>query len=371
MIVLVESVVFFYLSKQLYSESYQQRAQISNLISEIGELKAENENLSVLFNSQQNALKAAEILLKVQNQQIEEITGNQSAFSTQANSLNSIITENQLAFQNQLAQKNQEIDLLKEKNALSQKFQQYSSQNPTFLALGINEGLTDSIQLITINHEKKQITVIGIPRDLQIAGRKINEYYSKFGIESLKQQLNEITGLTINKSTIVNQQAFIDFINLIGGISINIDKKLVDDRYPTPNFGYKTVTFETGLQQLDGEKALEYARSRKSTTDFDRILRQQKIMIAIKDQVIQNNLLADLDKLKSTFEIGLKNIQTDLNFFDLISLYNLSKDYTIKIGNILDHSNHLYSTNNKAGQYILLPKNGNFIEIQKQILNII
>lgn len=71
---------------------------------------------------------------------------------------------------------------------------------------------------------------------------------------------------------------FKDIINILGGISIDVPESILDREYPDNNWGYMTFQVQKGLQNFDGDTALKYARSRHSTSDFDRSNRQQLII---------------------------------------------------------------------------------------------
>lgn len=85
-------------------------------------------------------------------------------------------------------------------------------------------------------------------------------------------------GIEIQYYSLVDFGGFKNIIDTLGGITIDIPEGFTDTTYPTPDNGYMTIHFDSGVTLLDGEKALQYARSRHSTSDFARSLRQQQIV---------------------------------------------------------------------------------------------
>jgi LCP family protein required for cell wall assembly len=115
--------------------------------------------------------------------------------------------------------------------------------------------------------KKQKTSLISIPRDLYYEGRKINEYYKFYGIEKTIKVIQKISGIKADKYIRFNFDSFTDLIDSIEGIDISIDQKLIDNSYPNGNLGYKTVVFNPGLEKMNGQRALEYARSRKISKD--------------------------------------------------------------------------------------------------------
>ena len=169
---------------------------------------------------------------------------------------------------------------------------------------GARSGLmnTDSIMSITYSWKNHKVFIISYPRDLYIKYPntyyhfKINAVYAYGqrvfhidGMEYLKKAIKEVSGLDIQYQVLIDFKGFVDLINLLGGVRINIPRSFTDYMYPTPNGGYQTVHFDKGWHTLSGEKALIFARSRHAAgpegSDFARAARQQLIIKAIANQV--------------------------------------------------------------------------------------
>lgn len=235
------------------------------------------------------------------------------------------------------------------------------------LIVGQHSQLTDTIMLAVVDHTKKAITLISIPRDFAIQGRKINEFYEFFGIKSLANQITTITNIVPSKFVIVSMDAFQQFIDAIGGIDVTIEKGLADYTYPTANRGVETFSIGAGIHHLDGEIALKYARSRHSTSDFDRAKRQQQVVSAVKER-LKNTWSEDIVNALRNLYIALSHgIETNVTFTDALSLYYQTRDYAMQTENVFSTENLLYSTYNAQGQYILLPKDKTYDQIQAQV----
>ncbi len=86
----------------------------------------------------------------------------------------------------------------------------------------------------------------------------------------------------------VDFQAVIDFVDLMGGVVVEVPERIEDPSYPDNCYGYDPFTIDAGLQRLDGATALKYARTRATFGgDVDRAGRQQQVINAVRDQAIQ------------------------------------------------------------------------------------
>lgn len=213
--------------------------------------------------------------------------------------------------------------------------------NTTFLVVGIggagHDGgnLTDSIQVINIADKPDHATLVSIPRDLYINmsnlglgnSAKINELYARslklhngdkeLALGDLSKKITEITGQKIDHVALIDFSWFIQFIDLIGGIEIDVPKSIVDMSYPDNNYGYQVFRINAGKQVLDGKTALKYVRSRHSTSDFDRSIRQQLVLQAIRDKVFSIDTLTSPSKIQDLYDSLKEHVWTDLDVSDL------------------------------------------------------
>lgn len=208
---------------------------------------------------------------------------------------------------------------------------------------GAHEGpeLTDTVMLAGINRKTMTVSMFSIPRDLYVeyptGGRgKFNEVYvraisdpkigSGAAMRTLADKVREITGERVDRYLNVDFAGFSDFIDVLGGIEIDVPEDLTDTAYPDGNWGYTTFKVKKGRQTFDGATALKYARSRHSTSDFDRSLRQQMIVRAIKEKLLSLGTLSNPMKIKALFGSLSAHIKTDLTFEELAALALFAKE---------------------------------------------
>jgi LCP family protein required for cell wall assembly len=196
--------------------------------------------------------------------------------------------------------------------------------------------LTDTIILLKANTEKKSISMLSIPRDLYVkypwndyVYGKINWIYQRYlyqqkstdyGMEMLGKKVTEMTWEEIDYYINVDFKWFIEIIDTIQWIVIEIPEDIIDYEYPDENWWYRTLIFKKWIWLLDWESALKYVRSRHSTSDFDRSLRQQQVISAVKDKILSSYLITSPSKIKELYEVFTKNVLTDLPLTKLLSL---------------------------------------------------
>lgn len=257
-----------------------------------------------------------------------------------------------------------------------------------FLLLGVggagHDGpeLTDTIMFGSFQPSTSEIGMLSIPRDTIVpipdyGYRKINHVNALAEIEEpgsgpaeAAAVIGDVLNQEIHYTVKVDFQGFVDFIDAIGGVDVYVDRSFADYSYPTYDDLYQTVSFEEGWQHMDGETALEYSRSRHGNngegSDFARAARQQKVILAVKDEVLSPSVLLNPGKLNKIIETFEDNVQTNLTFWEIMKLARYAPD--INTENIhlavLDGGpdSPLYSSNIN-GAYVLLPKEDDWSEV--------
>jgi LCP family protein required for cell wall assembly len=220
--------------------------------------------------------------------------------------------------------------------------------NTNVLLLGTGGGdhdgadLTDTIILASIDQNNKLVPMLSIPRDFYVdiedlgGGQRINgvyetgkdKYDSVTGIKYVQEAVEKITGVDIHYYVKIDFDGFRDIVDSLGGVDIYVDEAIHDPYYPKEGtILYETFDLPSGQQSLDGETALKYARSRKTTSDFDRSKRQQKLLFAIKRKAMQKNVLLNPGKITDLYGAVKQNIETNLSMGHIIELAKLSKDF--------------------------------------------
>lgn len=139
--------------------------------------------------------------------------------------------------------------------------------------------------------------------------------------------------------------AFIDIVNILGGININLDEDLIDPTYKVRNSGvWSTLYYKKGAHHLNGVETLRVARARHFTPAFSRDDRQQKIIGALVNKVSDLNIASDFDKIYNIVTTIFSYLETDIILPDAFSL--LSEAKTIKRINksVVNTSNVLEQT---------------------------
>lgn len=212
------------------------------------------------------------------------------------------------------------------------------------LVMGKHGSLTDTLIFANINSITRKVTFISIPRDLYVNGRKINSYYSLYGMDELKRQIERISGYKIDNYILVDMYMFIDLVDLVGGIDIHLNSAVSDPTYKTLDNGvWGTMYFAAGDHHLNGKQALRLARSRHTSSDFARAERQQEIIKALKNKAI-NFGFGDINNLTEIIKTVLAKTETDINLQQAITYYLRYNSFEIGTNNVMTSGNILNST---------------------------
>jgi len=272
-------------------------------------------------------------------------------------------------------------------------------------------------------------SLVSIPRDLYVKvpgrdeHRKINAVYalgeqreSGGGIEEMQTMIEEVTGLSVPYAAVINFEGFTELVDALGGITLtlsepfqesiqflglekrcdgvtytlpsgNYEEKRVQrkngeyyanpKRYPLCYAKLKPETLEcggnfklpAGANMLDGEKALCYARSRVTSTDFERARRQQQVIQAIKDKALSAGTLTDFGKINALLESLGENILVKAEAWEMkrfLELYQESQSASLS-QLVLENSEEglLYAPPSTPERgYILLPRGDNYDRIR-------
>ncbi len=264
-----------------------------------------------------------------------------------------------------------------------------STDNHTnFLFLGIGgqnhqaPDLTDSIVLISFNHQNGHLILIPLPRDIWLDSyqAKLNTLYHyakqtdpQHSLDKTKQMFSQIIDLPIHYLAIIDFQGFVRLIDAVGGIDVEVKRSFDDYKYPIPgkenaepvSARYQHLHFDQGWQHFDGQLALKFARSRHALgpegSDFARSQRQEQIIKALLQKLISPSVLTNpsiLPQLKQEFNRDLiTNIPLtalpDLAYLALNLKRHPDNLKTASLTNLLVdfHRPPFYQ-----GQWVLLPK---------------
>ncbi len=265
-----------------------------------------------------------------------------------------------------------------------------SADEETYMVVGSHEGNADTIILVHTSGKTGDIKMISIPRDLWFKNRKLNSVYRYYGIDALASDVSELSGLQIDKYMAIDMYAFIDVINILGGIDVELEEPLSDPTYHIKENGvWTTLNYPAGPIHLDGLGALRVARSRHTTNDYSRSRRQQLIIGAIFDK-LKNMGLSDADKLTDFVRAAVKYTETNMSPGTLVRDVMKYRKNSLDSRNVIDATNVLYESysnlyrlsredqeaaladdNYYLGAWIVLPRDNNYNLIKWHIREII
>jgi LCP family protein required for cell wall assembly len=266
--------------------------------------------------------------------------------------------------------------------------------------------LTDTIMLVTYYPDKNVFSMVNIPRDLYVlipsAGPdkgfwgKINSAFAyvmqvptsdnlspRYRFQTndpasrvdaaanlLKDLVEKITNTRVDYWAAFDFTGFIKLVDTIGGVDITVDKAFDDYLYPAtddPNIPYSVthIHFDAGPQHLNGDRALQFVRSRQSAqdgNDFNRSKRQMKMIQALKERLTRPDILPNALGIMEALQ---GNFRTSLAFGEVTDLYGYYKDEGPTLSGNLHFTSHILSTDNllvsavsPQGSFILYPAAG-------------
>lgn len=160
------------------------------------------------------------------------------------------------------------------------------------------QGRTDSIMLLGIDRTRLGAALVSFPRDLFIdvpgyGSQRINTINvlgemdgRGQGPELVKRSIGLSFGVQPTHYVRLDFRAFERLIDAVGGVTIEVERLIVDPSYPTDDFGTTTVRFEPGRQHMDGARALIYSRTRYADDDYQRAGRQQQVLNAFARKLV-------------------------------------------------------------------------------------
>jgi LCP family protein required for cell wall assembly len=227
---------------------------------------------------------------------------------------------------------------------------------------------TDTIQLLTINPQEGTVKLTAFPRDLYVyipgyTVQRINTAMGWGGFDALTTTMEYNFGVRPNYYVLINFWSFKEVIDSLGGVTVQIGRDLCDQR---DAYGWYCVS--QGTMWMSGESALWYVRSRYSTSDLDRGRRQQEVLEAIFDQLLN---LDGLRRAPELYEIYKQNVTTNLDFDFISSLlpiaYHLAD--TRAVGRYSIGAGQVYSWTTTSGAMVLVPVRESVMEVMRQVIS--
>jgi len=283
-----------------------------------------------------------------------------------------------------------------------------------FLILGTSEDdpghgggdLTDSMLVVSLDQNEKNIYMFSIPRDLYVeygeaclAGYsgKINAYFScsdsgttakaeQNRLEKTQKFVGDIFGLDIQYGIHVNHTVIKEVVDAIGGIDVDIQGSNGDPGILDRNFDWRCnyncylVKYDNGVHHLDGEHALYLAQARGDVaptyglgnSNFDREKNQQKILVAVKDKAASTGTLTNLSAVSKIIDALGKNLRTNINTDEIRTIMNVlneTKEKDIHTISLVTEGEAVVKTGAYGGGSVVMPASGiyNYQAIQAYI----
>ncbi|QQS17915.1 LCP family protein [Candidatus Saccharibacteria bacterium] len=213
--------------------------------------------------------------------------------------------------------------------------------------------LTDTLMVLSVDPVNKKAAMLSVPRDLWVkmpvnyfgSYQKINAAYSSgkykylgnndtsnndqravmAGFASASDAVSGVLGITINYSVLVDFQAFEQAVNTVNGVTLDVKEQLYDPTMAWENAN-NAVLAPAGLQSMDGKRALMYARSRETSSDFARSERQRQLLVALKQKVLTLGTLSSPAKIDGLLNAFGDNVRTDLSTQAANRLVSIMRD---------------------------------------------
>jgi LCP family protein required for cell wall assembly len=259
--------------------------------------------------------------------------------------------------------------------------------------------------LASIDPVNHSAALVSVPRDLWVTlpgkgSMKINAAYAlaKYsymnknrvngtdshaiaaGLTSIDQTIEKVLGVPVHYNVMLNFQAFRQAVDTVGGVTVNVPEDLYDPTMAWENERNPYLA-RKGMQQFDGKHALNYVRSRETSSDFARSQRQRAVLLALKEKAVSLGVVANPVKLSGLLGAFGNNVSTDFSLNDASRLYTIFKQISnnkieslslagaTSITSGAAGADSLITTGNINGQSIVMPKAGleNYAAIQEYI----
>ncbi len=225
------------------------------------------------------------------------------------------------------------------------------------LVLGVGDkdhdgiDLTDTIMVVSLDpKDTKTVVMLSIPRDLWLtkidhaADGRINQLYrdikswnrrqnpdlnendlAKLAMVGTAEEIGRRLGMEIHGVIKADFTGFVQAVDAIGGVDVEVPDDIIDLEYPGPHEGtFEPFRISAGPQHLDGETALKYARSRHTTSDFGRSARQQQLLSAMAAKVRDQGVLKNPGTILTLLKIAGEHVAMTMSSTELIGLADVA-----------------------------------------------
>ncbi|MGH2535770.1 MAG: LCP family protein [Candidatus Promineifilaceae bacterium] len=253
------------------------------------------------------------------------------------------------------------------------------SERVSILLLGIDprcdeEGpsRSDTLMVLSIDPVGKTAVILSIPRDLWVeipnhGENKINQAYFMGDVYNYPGGGPALAVATVEAFldeplayyATVNFEAFVELVDEVGGVDVTVTEAISDPSYPDRCYGFEPFYINAGLQHLDGEAALKYARTRASVGgDVDRADRQQQVLLALRDKLTRLDMAPELLlRAPDLWRIFRQNVTTNLTLEEAIALAQLAQEIPAEsIRRAVINYDYVDEQLSFDGQQVLIPR---------------
>jgi LCP family protein required for cell wall assembly len=194
---------------------------------------------------------------------------------------------------------------------------------------------TDAIMVLSVDPTNGRVAMAGLPRDVEriptgpgrVYRAKVTGLYQDFTLrgadddeaaELTKDALAYAFGTEIDNYVFIGFEGVKRLVDAVGGVDVTLERALYD---PTIDLRRRVrgLRLKKGVNHLDGEHALAFARTRKLDNDYERVRRQQLLMAAAGEAVRERGL----QNLPALMQVAMTAMRTDISLADAPVLYQL------------------------------------------------
>ncbi len=153
-------------------------------------------------------------------------------------------------------------------------------------------------------------------------------------INAIKGAVGELFGIPIHYYALVTLEGFVDVVDALGGVTMEIPETIFDDTYPHEDGSIVSIEIEEGTRHLNGHEALAYARIRRHSDDFNRMNRQRCVLEAVLEQSSPTEILFRFGAIAEAMK---RSLVTDIpqerlaDFIDLLPVISTDRIATLRI----------------------------------------
>ena len=217
---------------------------------------------------------------------------------------------------------------------------------------------TDVILLLSLNPEHQAVSVVSFPRDLYVTipgwqMNRINTAHMVGGFELLAETFQANFGIRPDLYLMVDFAGFRAVIESLGGIDVQVEKFFEDQCDHTLSINSHCFVYP-GVEHMDADWALWYARARYSTNDFDRARRAQEVVQAIFYRIISLDMIT---KVPEMYDLYTQYVETNVGLGDILAYLPLA--YSVRDGSNINRyvvgQEHVTNWITGEGAMVLIP----------------